>query len=92
MKKNLQKRLDKVNAKLSKYGFRTISELDAIKFNSVMLPESAQDGGCKALDHYKPNGMLGIDVEQLFNRRDAIYIGNTLISISKEYSGIDIYP
>lgn len=92
MKKNLQKRLDKVNAKLSRYGFRTISELDAIKFNSVMLPESGQDGGWKAIDHCKPNGMLGYDVERFFNRKDAMHIGDTLIEISREYSGIDIYP
>jgi hypothetical protein len=91
MNKNFQNRLDKVNAKLSAKGFRTFSESDAIKFNSIMFPESAQDGGWKAIAHTKPDGMLYIDCERIFNRRDAIHIGNTLIEISKEYSGIDIY-
>ena len=57
-----------------------------------MLPESGQDGGWKAIDHCKPNGMLGYDVERFFNRKDAMHIGDTLIEISREYSGIDIYP
>jgi hypothetical protein len=91
MKANLKKRLAKVNAKLSSYGFRTWSESDAIQFNSIMFPESGQDGGWKAIDHCKPDGMLGYEVEQFFNRKDAMHIGDTLICISKEYSGIDIY-
>jgi len=91
MKANLKKRLDNVNAKLSRYGFRTISESDAIKFNSVMFPESGQDGGWKAIDHCKPDGMLGYEVERFFNRKDAMHIGNTLIEISRTYSKVDIY-
>ena len=91
MKPNLKRRLAKVNAKLSVYGFRTFNESDAIKFNSIMFPESAQDGGWKAIDHCKPDGMNGIDVERFFNRRDAMQIGDTLIEISRTYSGVDIY-
>jgi hypothetical protein len=91
MKANLKKRLDNVNAKLSRYGFRTISESDAIKFNSVMFPESGQDGGWKAIDHCKPDGMLGYEVERFFNRKDAMHIGDTLIEISRTYSKVDIY-
>jgi hypothetical protein len=91
MQKNLKNRLAKVNTKLAKYGFRTISEIDAIKFNSIMFPESAQDGGWKIIDHCKPNGMLGYEVEKFFNRKDAAQIGNTLIEISRTYSGVDIY-
>ena len=91
MKANLKKRLAKVNAKLSSYGFRTLSESDAIQFNSIMFPESGQDGGWKAIDHCKPDGMLGYEVERFFNRKDAMHIGDTLIEISKTYSGVDIY-
>jgi hypothetical protein len=91
MKANLKKRLANVNTKLSRYGFRTWSESDAIKFNSVMFPESGQDGGWKAIDHCKPDGMNGIDVERFFNRKDAMHIGDTLIEISRTYSGVDIY-
>jgi len=91
MKANFKNRLAKVNAKLSSYGFRIWSESDAIKFNSVMFPESGQDGGWKAIAHCKPDGMLGYEVERLFNRKDALHIGNTLIDISREYSGVDIY-
>jgi len=91
MQQNLKNRLAKVNAKLTKRGFRTISDLDAIKFNSIMFPESGQDGGWKAIDHCKPEGMKGYEVEKFFNRRDAIQIGDTLIQISRTYSGIDIY-
>jgi hypothetical protein len=91
MKSNLKKRLANVNAKLSKHGFRPFSCSAAIKFNSVMLPESGQDAGWKAIDHCKPDGMLGYEVERFFNRRDAMQIGDTLIEISRTYSGVDIY-
>ena len=91
MKANLKNRLANVNAKLTKHGFRTISESDAIKFNSIMLPESGQDGGWKAIAHCKPDGMLGYEVERFFNRKDATQIGDTLIEISRTYSGVDIY-
>jgi len=91
MKANLKKRLDNVNAKLSRYGFRTWSESDAIKFNSVMFPESGQHGGWLAIDHSKPDGMNRWDLEDYFNRRDAMQIGDTLIDISRTYSGVDIY-
>lgn len=91
MKPNLKRRLANVNAKLSKYDFRPFSCSEAIKFNSIMLPESGQDAGWKALYDRKPDGMNGIDVERFFNRRDAMQIGNTLIEISRTCSGVDIY-
>jgi hypothetical protein len=91
MQQKLKNRLAKVNAKLTKHGFRPFSCSAAIKFNSAMLPESGQDAGWKAIDHCKPEGMKGYEVEKFFNRRDAIQIGDTLIQISRTYSGIDIY-
>jgi hypothetical protein len=89
MKANLKKRLAKVNDKLSRNGFRTINEDEAITFNQVFDPESGQDGGWKAISYCKP--FDGIDVERFFNRKDAMHIGDTLIDISRTYSGVDIY-
>jgi hypothetical protein len=91
MKANLKNRLNKVNTKLSRYGFKTIIDFDAIHFNQVFQPTSGQDGGEKAILYYRPIGMLGIDAMQLFNRRDLNHIGDTLIEISRTYSGVDIY-
>jgi len=85
MKANLKKRLDKVNAKLSSYGFRTINEDEAITFNQEFKPQSGQDGGCKLISYY------GYDGHLLFNRKELTQIGDTLICISREYSGVDIY-
>ena len=85
MKANFKKRLDKVNAKLSSYGFRTINEDEAITFNQEFKPQSGQDGGCKLISYY------GYDGHLLFNRKELTQIGDTLICISREYSGVDIY-
>ena len=89
MKANLKKRLAKVNDKLSRNGFRTIPEDEAITFNQVFDPESGQDGGWKAISYCKPKEIWNID--KYFNRKDAMHIGNTLIDISRTYSAVDIY-
>jgi len=89
MKANLKKRLAKVNDKLSRNGFRTIPEFDAIHFNQVFQPTSGQDGGYKAISYCKPKEICNID--KYFNRKDALHIGCTLIEISRTYSGVDIY-
>lgn len=85
MKANLKKRLAKVNDKLSRNGFSTITEGEAITFNQEFKPQSGQDGGCKLISYY------GYDGHLLFNRKELNQIGDTLICISKEYSGVDIY-
>jgi len=85
MKANLKKRLAKVNDKLSRYGLSTITEGEAITFNQEFKPQSGQDGGCKLISYY------GYDGHLLFNRKELNQIGDTLICISKEYSGVDIY-
>lgn len=85
MKANFKNRLAKVNAKLSRYRFSTITEDEAKTFNQVFQPTSGQDGGCKIISYY------GYDGHLLFNRKELNQIGDTLICISKEYSGIDIY-
>jgi hypothetical protein len=85
MKANLKKRLAKVNDKLSHYGLSTITEGEAITFNQEFKPQSGQDGGCKLISYY------GYDGHLLFNRKELNQIGDTLICISKEYSGVDIY-
>ena len=85
MKANLKKRLAKVNDKLSRNGFSTITEGEAITFNQEFKPQSGQDGGCKLISYY------GYDGHLLFNRKELNQIGDTLIEISRTYSGVDIY-
>tara|TARA_R110000868_G_scaffold283344_1_gene543737 strand:- start:423 stop:680 length:258 start_codon:yes stop_codon:yes gene_type:complete len=85
MKANLKKRLAKVNDKLSRNGFSTITEGEAITFNQEFKPQSGQDGGCKLISYYGHDGHL------LFNRKELNQIGDTLIEISRTYSGVDIY-
>ena len=85
MKPNLKRRLASLNAKLSQYGFQTITEGEAITFNQEFKPQSGQDGGCKLISYY------GYDGHLLFNRKELNQIGDTLICISREYSGVDIY-
>ena len=85
MKANLKKRLAKVNDKLIRNGLTTITEGEAITFNQEFKPQSGQDGGCKLISYY------GYDGHLLFNRKELNQIGDTLICISREYSGVDIY-
>ena len=85
MKANLKKRLANVNDLLSRNGFQTITEGEAITFNQEFKPQSGQDGGCKLISYYGHDGHL------LFNRKELNQIGDTLICISREYSGVDIY-
>jgi len=85
MKPNLKRRLANVNTKLSRYGLQPITESEAITFNQEFKPQSGQDGGCKLISYYGHDGHL------LFNRRDLNQIGDTLIDISRTYSGVDIY-
>jgi len=85
MKANLKKRLANVNDLLSRNGFSTITEGEAITFNQEFKPQSGQDGGCKLISYYGHDGHL------LFNRKELNQIGDTLIEISRTYSGVDIY-
>ena len=81
-----QKRLNNANAFLLAHGGKEITTIQAIDFNATHHPQSGREGGEIAIEM-----IGGIDSLWGISDRRTMQIGDALIDISREYSGVDIY-